>query len=115
VAEVDPVFASERNRSHGVFGEIGRQFQLRVIEQACEFLPERQRVVGRLGGGARRQTVGACGFEAIAQGIEQWRCLAQPQFMTVCVTERLLAGAGVDGEQRIDGCQQTSGSGVLWV
>ena len=44
-ADVDPVFATERHRAHGVFGEIVAELKFRVFQEAREFRPKRQRVV----------------------------------------------------------------------
>ena len=54
-ADVDPVFATERHRAHGVFGEVVAQFEFRVFEEACEFRPKCQCVVRGFGQGAGRQ------------------------------------------------------------
>ena len=44
-ADVDPVFATKRYGSHGVFGKVVAEFEFRVFQEAREFRPKRQRVV----------------------------------------------------------------------
>src|SRR5450756_1694168 len=51
-ADVDPVGAAKRDWAHRVFGEIGAQFQLRIIEESGESFPDRQRVSACLPRGA---------------------------------------------------------------
>ena len=54
-ADVDPVFATERHRAHGVFGEVVAQFEFRVFQEEREFGPKRQRVVRGFAQSARGQ------------------------------------------------------------
>ena len=54
-ADMDPVFAAERYRAHGVFGKVVAQFEFRVFQEAREFRPKRQRVVRGFGQGAGGQ------------------------------------------------------------
>ena len=54
-ADMDPVFAAERDGAHGVFGEIVAELEFRVFQEACEFRPKRQRVVRCLAQGASGQ------------------------------------------------------------
>ena len=44
-ANVDPVFTTKRNRSHGVFGKIVTQLEFWVFQEARQFLPKGQGVV----------------------------------------------------------------------
>ena len=54
-ADVDPVFATDRYRAHGVFGEIVAEFEFRVFQEEREFGPKRQCVIRSFAQGARRQ------------------------------------------------------------
>src|ERR1700730_3387894 len=54
-ADVDPVFATERHRAHGVFGKVVAELEFRVFEEAREFRPKRQREVRSFGQGAGGQ------------------------------------------------------------
>jgi len=51
-ADVDPVFATKRNRSHGVFGKVGAQLEFRVVQEERQFLPKGQGVVAGFTQGA---------------------------------------------------------------
>ena len=44
-ADVDPVFATDGDGAHGVFGEIVAELEFRVFQEAREFGPKRQGVV----------------------------------------------------------------------
>ena len=54
-ADVDPVFAAERHRAHGVFGQVVAELKFRVFQEAGEFRPKRQCVVRGFGQGAGGQ------------------------------------------------------------
>ena len=54
-ADVDPVFATERHRAHGVFGQVVAELEFRVFEEAREFRPKCQRVVRGFGQSAGGQ------------------------------------------------------------
>src|ERR1039458_10174314 len=43
-ADMDPVAATSRYCAHGVFGEVVAQLQLRIVEEARQLLPQRERV-----------------------------------------------------------------------
>ena len=54
-ADMDPVFAAERDRAHRVFGKVVAEFEFRVFQKASEFRPKRQCVVRGFGQGAGGQ------------------------------------------------------------
>ncbi len=54
-ADVDPVFATDRYGTHGVFGEIVAELKFRVFQEEREFGPKRQRVIRGFAQRARRQ------------------------------------------------------------
>ncbi len=54
-ADVDPVFATDGHGAHGVFSEVVAQFEFRVLQEAREFRPKRQRVIRGFGQGAGGQ------------------------------------------------------------
>ena len=66
MSEMDPVFSSQGDCAHGVFSDVGRQLQLRILEESGELVPQGERVVGRFGGGACRQGVLECGLQRLA-------------------------------------------------
>ena len=48
-ADADPVFATDRHKAHEVFSDVVAQLQFRVLQEACEFRPKRQRVIRAFG------------------------------------------------------------------
>jgi serine/threonine protein kinase len=57
-ADMDPVLAPSRHRTHGVLGHVIAELLLRVVEEAGQLHPKRQRVVARLA----RLAAGQYGF-----------------------------------------------------
>src|ERR1035437_5389214 len=53
-ADVDPVLPAQRHGTHRVLRQIVAQLQFRVLQEACELLPQGERVVCRLPQRARR-------------------------------------------------------------
>src|ERR1019366_2916065 len=53
-ADVDPVLPAQRHGTHRVLRQIVAQLQFRVLQEACELLPQGGRVVCRLPQRARR-------------------------------------------------------------
>ena len=59
-AEMDPVFASNDQPTHGVFRQIVAQFKVRIIEKTHELGPQRERVTSRFAQCTGRQSFGLC-------------------------------------------------------
>ena len=70
-ADVDPVFATDRHRAHGVFGKIVAELEFRVFQEEREFGPKRQCVIRGFAQGARGQCCstccGNCGLDLLEQ------------------------------------------------
>ena len=76
---------------HGVHGQVIAELQFRVFEEACQLLPERQRVVARLARLAAGQHGFASGQDVFPDFVEQWRSFLLAQKMTGGVIHLLVA------------------------
>src|SRR5208282_1351513 len=114
-AYVDPVLPAQRHRTHGVLRQVVAQLQLRVLQEARELFPLRERVVCRLPQRTRRQASIAGCLDFPADYLHQWPGPLQTQDVACGVTEFLLACQGVDSEQLIDPFYDARGNRVVGV
>lgn len=112
---MDPVGSAKGHWSHRILGQVVRQFQFGVLEEARQFFPECQRVFAGLTGLAAGQHGLARGQNVPANFIEYgWRFFLA-QAVTCSVIQFFLARLGVDRKQLVHQLNRANRAGILLV
>src|SRR3954454_20063696 len=90
-ADMDPVLASDNDRTHRVFCHIVAQLDYRVFQEPHQFVPKRQRVTERLAQCTRWQNRGFDSFDLNPEQIDNRTRTLLPQRMTGSVIHARLA------------------------
>jgi hypothetical protein len=96
---VGPIATANRHRAHGVLREVVAQFQLWIVEEAREFVPQPKGVGRCLAEWTRRECRSAGRLDLRLEFCEHQRSPFLAQHMTRGVVHALVTRLGIDGKQ----------------